>query len=250
MPKLESDTEETTKPTISKYGRYMIQDFDSHRVFVDIEVFMKHVLRVPVNWKQEWADVIHEIRADCVFTDARCKYNAQCEKSGFKEEDFYKPLVSMVNAIFKGLSTSKKVKMGTGLCCLRNDPRKIIGRVMSELVPNVVTVHKDFLEEISGKEKKEGRLTDTNLTWAHPIQMIEVKPGGNLLVDGSQMRRLVVNGEPPTRIRTFHFMISTSYLPSYDCSYLYFVLRTVVTRVHRNSYTNIAVVTRRTSTMR
>ena len=195
MPKQQPDAEVTKKPTISKYERYMIQDFDSHRVFVDMEVFMKHVLHVPDNWRQEWADVIQEIRCGDAFADARLEYNAQCKNSNAKEEKFYKPLVDMVNAVFDGLRSSKKVKPKTRLRCLRNDPRKILGGMMSELVPDIVTVHEDFYETISKKEKKEHRLTDTNLTWAHPVQMIEVKPGGNLLVDGSQMPRLVVNGE-------------------------------------------------------
>ena len=197
MPKQQPDAEETKKPTIPEYEQYFIQDFDSHRVFVDMEVFMEHVLHVPDNWKQEWADVIREIRDDRFFARARFKYNAECEKSSSKEEDFYKPLVDMVNAIFRCISSSEKVKPKTRLRYLRNDPKNILGGMMSELIPDIVTVHEDFFEKILPEQEEDWRLK-TSLTWAHPIQMIEVKPGGNLLIDGSQMPRLVVDGESST----------------------------------------------------
>ena len=35
-----------------------------------------------------------------------------------------------------------------------------------------------------------------DLTWAHPIQVLEVKPWGDALVDGECMPRLKVNGKP------------------------------------------------------
>ena len=193
--KQESDREETKKPTTSTDEQRVIQDFESYQVFVDVEVFMKHVLHVPDNWRQEWADVIREIRRGDSFADAHFAYDAQCKKSGFKEEKFYKPLVGMVNAVFDGLRSFEKAKQKTRLCRLRNDPKETLDGMMSELVPDTVAVREDFFEEISEKEKEEKRSTDTNLPWAHPMQMIELKPGGNLLADGSQMPRLVVNGE-------------------------------------------------------
>ena len=101
----------------------------------------------------------------------------------------------MVNAVFDGVRSSKKVKPKTRLRCLRNDPRKILGGTTSELIPDIVTAHEDFFEKIIPGEDENWSLTKMNLAWAYPIQIIEVKPGGNLLVDGSQMPRLVVDGE-------------------------------------------------------
>jgi hypothetical protein len=51
MQKLEPDTESPRKANSAKYEEYIIKDFERHRVFVDIDVFMKHVLHVPDNWK-------------------------------------------------------------------------------------------------------------------------------------------------------------------------------------------------------
>ena len=81
MQKQQSDVKETKKPTISKYQQYTIQAFDSHRVFVDMEFFMEHVLHVPDDWRQEWGDVIEEIKCGNAFVDAHFDYDAQCKKS-------------------------------------------------------------------------------------------------------------------------------------------------------------------------
>ena len=53
LQKPRPDMSKTPRYDNPEYERYIIQDFDYHRVFVDIDVFMKHVLHVPENWKEE-----------------------------------------------------------------------------------------------------------------------------------------------------------------------------------------------------
>ena len=202
IQKLEPETEHPIKPSISKYEHYIAQDFKRHRVFVDIEVFMKHVLHVPDNWMKVWGRTIQEIKRNGAFSDALYEYNAQCEAKGAPESKFYGPLVDMVDAVFEisaeALSHGNS-KPKSHIRCLRNDPKKILGGVLSELVPDIVTVHGEFFNRLPSEEQGERCLKETNLTWAHPLQMLEVKHVGRLLIDGSWMPRLKVNGKSSTR---------------------------------------------------
>jgi len=56
LSKLGANTDQTAKPTAKydcpKYEQYIVQDFERHRVFIDIEVFMKNVLYVPEGWEE------------------------------------------------------------------------------------------------------------------------------------------------------------------------------------------------------
>jgi len=204
ISKLEPDTGQPVKPSISKYEHYIAQDFQHHRVFVDMEVFMKNVLHVPDNWMKVWGRTIQEIKRNDAFSTALHEYNSQCEAKGAPESKFYGPLVNMVDAVFE--ISAETLSRGNGkskshIRCLRNDPRKVLGGVLSELVPDIVTVHGEFFNHLPPEEQGERCLKETNLTWAHPLQMLEVKHVGRLLVDGSWMPRLKVNGKSSTRSR-------------------------------------------------
>ncbi|KAF9647593.1 hypothetical protein BDM02DRAFT_3116822 [Thelephora ganbajun] len=50
MQKLQPDTDWPPKYDSTKYEQYIIQGFEHHRIFVDIDVFMKHVLHVSKVW--------------------------------------------------------------------------------------------------------------------------------------------------------------------------------------------------------
>lgn len=201
MQKLEPDAERPRKPSISKYEQYIAQDFERHRVFVDMEVFMRHVLHVPENWRKIWGKTIQDIKHSDAFWAALCDYNSKCEIEDTPESSFYEPLVDMVNAVFDfadGQPLPKALRPKTRLHCLRNDPKKILNGILSPLIPDIVTVHEKLFEGLLPEERQQRRLQETNLTWAHPLQMLEVKPGGRLLVDGSWMPRLKVNGKSDT----------------------------------------------------
>ena len=67
-----------------------------------------------------------------------------------------------------------------------------------------MAVHDGFLPHINPEEREEGCLKKSNLTWAQPLQALEVKPWDSALVDGSCMPRLKVNGKHAAASRGWH----------------------------------------------
>jgi len=202
LQKLQLDTDEDQTYDINKYEQFITQDFDRHRVFVDIDVFMKHVLHVPDNWRALWGRTIRGIKRNGAFSTAHWDYHRQCAIWGVKESNFYQPLVAMGNAI---LDISKKsedsVKPQTPQIYLRNDPKRVLCGVMPNLSPDIVAVHDGFLPHIRSGERDGRCLVQSNLTWAQPLQALEVKPWDGALIDGSCMPRLKVKGKPATTSR-------------------------------------------------
>ena len=181
----------------SKYEEYIIQDFERHRVFVDIDVFMKHILNVPDDWKEQWGRTIRRIKHDGNFSIAYLEYSHECEIPGAGEARFYKPLVDMANIIldFSSKAQDESVMPRTPQRYIRNDPRKVGNGVIKELTPDIVAVHDELLADTRPEELGKWNLERSNLTWAQPLQVLEVKPSDGALIDGSCMPRLKVNGE-------------------------------------------------------
>ena len=191
LRKLQPEMDKNRKYYVIRYEQYIIQDFERHRVFVDIDVFMKNVLHVPDDWKELWKTTINDIKADQAFTTPYFRYCAECEVPGGQETRFYEHLVDMSNAIldFSTDSSDESVKPRTPQRYLRNDPKTISCGIITELSPDIVAVHQDFLANGG---------SGSNLSWAQPLQAMEVKPRDGALVDGSCMPRLMVNGERAT----------------------------------------------------
>jgi hypothetical protein len=187
--KLQCAAEQSKKYNSSKYEEYIVQDFERHRIFVDMEIFMKYVLQVPDNWQELWGATISEIKRDQVFWIAYCEYIRECKTTGADETRFYKPLVDMANAILDVSSndeSDESVKPRTPQRYLRNDPRRVLDGVINGLSPDIVAVHKESLPRLPPGE---------HVTWAQALQALEVKPSDGALIDGSCIPRLTVNGE-------------------------------------------------------
>jgi hypothetical protein len=198
--KLESDTDLVGKYDSADYEDFILQDFKRHRVFLDIEVFMKHVLHVPDDWKTRWGPMIEKIKTDIDFLAHHNLYCRECDTPGIAEQTLYKPLVAMGNAILSlaSESSSEHTKPRTPQRYIRNDPKKVFCGLLDEahLVPDIVAVHEDFHARLRPNERNNGCLKRSNLTWAQPLQVLEVKPFDSALVDGSCMPRLKVDGKP------------------------------------------------------
>ena len=206
MRKLEPDADQAKKYDVAKYNKYIAQDFDRHRVFVDIDDFMKHVLHVPGNWKQLWGGTIGKIKRDKVFSAAHRKYTTLCGIRKVTEAKFYRPLVDMQNAILRVCaSEGGNVQPRTSQRYFRNDPYRVSGGVTNDLSPDIVAIHRDYLPNVSKRERTQKWLR--RLNWAHPLQVLEVKPWVNALVDGSSMPRLKVDGEPTSVSRATRLLI-------------------------------------------
>jgi hypothetical protein len=183
---------EPQKYNSSKYEEYITQDFERHRIFVDMEIFMKYVLLVPDNWQELWGGTIGKIKRDTTFWIAYCEYIRECGVTGAEETRFYKPLVDMSNAILDFSSkrdSDDSVKPRTPQRYMRNDPRRVLDGVIEGLSPDIVAVHKEALPNLP----PEG-----HVAWAQALQALEVKPSDGALIDGSSIPRLIVDGEQAT----------------------------------------------------
>jgi len=195
-PEREPDaTQSVSDRTLLSAGTSCAQDFKHHRVFVDIEVFMKHVLHVPEDWRELWGETIKKIKRDPAFSFAHLDYSSKCRTQGVGGR-FYRPLVDMANAIFSCSESSQRdhVKPRANRHCLRNHPKGVRMGVMNDLSPGLVAVHNDFLPHYP-EEHEEQDIKHTHISWARLLEMLEVKPSGGTLVDGSSMPRLKVNGK-------------------------------------------------------
>jgi hypothetical protein len=196
--KLGSGPERPKKRTSSKYEEYITQDFDRHRVFIEIEAFMKRALHVPDDWKEQWSSTIDKVKRDHRFVQFQMKYTALCQDPDVDEEAFYQPLVGMVNSIYKVTEdkrSDRSVQPKTSLRYIRNAPRRVLGGIMPELSPDIVAVKKGFTRHLPGAARTLCVDSDSNITWAQPMQVLEVKPSNKTLINGSQMPRLKVDGE-------------------------------------------------------
>ena len=198
MSNIQHDKNKPQKYCSATYEQYLIQELEHHRVFVDMDVFMKYVLHVPDNWEELWGPTIERIKREIPFSFAHWDFTGKCDDQESLEEDLYGPLVEMNNAILDVCesSTDDSVKPAFGVRYLTNEPKKILQGKMNNLSPDVVAVHKDFLPFLNPREQNKLCLSKTNLTWAHPLQTLEVKPFDAALVDGSHMPRLKVDGKP------------------------------------------------------
>jgi len=169
LPKLRPDTDEDSECDYDKYDQYIAPDIKSYRVFVDIDVFMKHVLHVPKNWEGLWAGTIIRIKRDPVFSLALWEYTRRCKVRGIREHIFYEPLVDVANAILEICGSSPDgTKSRTPPRYLRDDANDALPGIVKNLRPGVVTVHPKYRSK---------------------------KPWNNALVDGSRIPRLKANGE-------------------------------------------------------
>ena len=170
---------------------------------------MKHVLHVPENWKGQWGRTIRRIKREQKFLDSHFKYSSECNIQDGPESRFYQPLVDMANAILDFPTKylpGESAKPWTPQRYLRNDPRRVLGGVINNLSPDIVAVHNKFLPTGGAGELDEWYLKGSNLTWAQPLQALEVKASDGALVDGSCMPRLKVNGEHATACRNDFFV--------------------------------------------
>ena len=124
----EGDTDRVEKYDRGDYDDYIREDLKS-RVFVDFEVFMKHVLHVPDDWKTLWEPAIEAVKEDPSFNEHHTKYCHQCDKSGSREASFYEPLMDTANAVLKVLSRSTFDGISPGIPqhYRVNDPKKLRG---------------------------------------------------------------------------------------------------------------------------
>jgi hypothetical protein len=170
LQELTPDDDQAPKYNSSGYEGYIARDFEDCRVFVDTEVFMKRVLRVPENWRKLWGPIIKRIKDEQAFSIAHSDYSRQCKTPGPPEERFYKPLVEMTNAIL-GSSLSSQDE------CIK------------------AQTHKGFLPHLYSGERVEQHVRHSRILCAPLLQVLGAKPSGSALIDGSSMPRLKVNGK-------------------------------------------------------
>ena len=161
----EGDTDWVEEFDWEDYGNCIREDLRS-RVFVDFEVFMKHVLHVPDNWRTSWGPAIEAVKADSDFKRHHEEYCNHCDKIGSQEKTFYGPLMNAANAVLEAVSRSAF----DGI---------------SSRVPNLVVLPKD-------RQPSEGLRSE------NPLRILKFNPYNNSLCDGTRIPRLIVDGEHAT----------------------------------------------------
>lgn len=77
-------------------------DLEDKSVFVDIEVFIKSVLHAPVDWKTQWAPVIHMVKRNPDFMKHYLEHRVLHKKKYAEpEESHYEPLLLMNDATLR-----------------------------------------------------------------------------------------------------------------------------------------------------
>ncbi|KAF9780568.1 hypothetical protein BJ322DRAFT_1083849 [Thelephora terrestris] len=192
--KQDVDTDDGGKYNSDDYRQFIIQDFERHRVFVGMDDFMKQVLHVPDDWKSQWAEAIKEVKLNEHFDACLSAYSEKCGATGFKEDALYGPLVKMINSLLEVTckSTVDAVKPKTPQRFIRNDPQKLYHGVLDKanLSPDIIALHEDRYNKLKSEERENGQLDTSFITWAHPLQVLEVKHFNTALVDGTYMPRL------------------------------------------------------------
>jgi len=185
--------QESNTDRVEGYGREDYEDYIREdlrgRVFVDFEVFMKSVLHVPGDWETRWAPAIEAVKANDEFKKHHKEYTDCCASSGSLERPFYDPLVNTANAVLNVLSQTRFDDIPSKVAQYYhvNDPKRIRGGVINKanLSPDLVVLH-DGCRPSAGEE---------GLHWANPLHILEVKPHGSTLCDGTNIPRLVIDGK-------------------------------------------------------
>jgi hypothetical protein len=196
----ELDADSVGEYDSTDYENSILQDFERHRVFVDIEVFMKHVLHVPDDWETRWGSTIERIKVTGSFSALYMKYCAECNIRGVQEKKPYGLLMGMGNAILDVASESpleESTRPKPRQRHLVSDPNKVPCGITNEahLTSDLVAVHGDPLLHFLPEGRRTRFLKESYFTRAQLLQPLEVKPLDTALVDGLFMPRLKVDGK-------------------------------------------------------
>ena len=172
----------------TRYHRYIAHNLEHHRVFVDIEVFMGHVLHIPDNWRQLWGHTIKRIKLDIAFSTAHREYTHRVPKA-----TLYKSLVDMGNAIIRisGIPPDNSARSRIRQRPLKNGRSGVLGGAMNAATPHT----NDSPPHIWLKQRDKRPLDESNMRWAQPLLALQVESLDDALANGSCMPRLMVNGK-------------------------------------------------------
>lgn len=184
----EGDSNRFDKYDRAEYEDYIREDLNS-RVFVDFEVFLKHVLLVPAEWRKTWGQAITAVKADATFRGHHKFYCDMSNEQGGHEIGFYPPLVAMANAVLEVIARSKfgDIPYERRQYYHINHPSRIKGGVMNKkgLSPDLIVLNKE----------RPVPCAEERTHWANPLHVIEVKPYDTAICDGKSIPRLIVDGK-------------------------------------------------------
>ena len=186
----------TQESDIDQFDGYNFEEYDEHiradlghRVFVDFEVFLKRVLHVPENWREKWGQAIEAVKANKEFNDYHKKYRDLCNKKGGHDAAFYDPLTQMVNSVLEAVTSSRygDILPERHQYYRVNNPGHPPAEVINKVGPSPDQVLLD--------KDRAGPYFKAPLDWANPLQVFEVKPYDNAILDGRGIPRLIVGGK-------------------------------------------------------
>jgi hypothetical protein len=192
----EGDTDRVEGYKRNDYDSYISEDL-KNRVFVDFETFLQAALHVPRDWRTLWGPAIEAVKANEEFRKGKTEYCERCDKGGFTEKPFYKPLMETANAVLDVVSASEFDGIsGTPQYYHVNDRGKLQGGVInnSDLSPDLVVLHKRC--QATEERQTTGELRPPKeIHWANALHVLEVKSHNTAICDGKRIPRLIIDSK-------------------------------------------------------
>jgi hypothetical protein len=95
----------------SDHYEYFHRDLNS-RVFIDIEVFMKTILRAHEDWKIRWGPTIGAVKTNQNFKTYYEAYCRKCEEGGIPEKQFYELFAKATSAVIDAIPGNPQPQRG------------------------------------------------------------------------------------------------------------------------------------------
>ena len=144
------------------------QDLGS-QVFVDFEVFLQSVLRVPRDWKTSWGPAIEGVKVDQGFSTHHREYHRQCKEYGSVGQSYSDALMKIADSVTAVMSTSKFDGISGNPFQRANDLRILEGKLCDGVICNGKRIPRLIVDGRRGSGSSNDRLWLTRGTGIDPI---------------------------------------------------------------------------------
>lgn len=170
------DTTGQAKYQKADYDDYVKEDLRTHRVFVDVEQFMRVVLRLPEDWRTSLKDVVERVRGDAAFSECLFAYRTKCNQPGPVESKLYALRADMNNRAMEVIEDHYKSQ--PLIRYYRNDPQKLYGGVLNKknLSPDLLELSESMFTSSGNVDNVESQGPKKYpFWWFNTISVEEIK---------------------------------------------------------------------------
>ena len=144
------------------------QDLGS-QVFIDFEVFLQSVLRIPHHWKTSWGPAIEGVKVDQEFSTHHREYRRQCRGYGSVGQSFSDVLMKIANSVTDVMSASKFDGISGNPLQRANDLPILEGKLLDGVICNGKRIPRLIVDGKHGSGSSHGRLWLTRGAGIDPI---------------------------------------------------------------------------------